>query len=38
MAKQQEWFAGKHGYENFGLAEASDTEAFAGHLLPKRGN
>ena len=36
MAKQQEWFAGKHGYETVGLAEASDTEAFAGHLLRAR--
>ncbi|MGB2671931.1 MAG: protein kinase [Candidatus Acidiferrum sp.] len=31
MAEQQEWFAGKPE-ENFGLALASDTEAYAGHL------
>jgi tetratricopeptide (TPR) repeat protein len=32
MAEQQQWFAGKPGYENFGLALASDTEAYGGHL------
>jgi eukaryotic-like serine/threonine-protein kinase len=32
MAKQQQWFADKHEYENFGLALASDTEAYGGHL------
>ncbi len=32
MAEQQRWFAGKPEYENFGLALASDTEAYAGHL------
>ena len=32
MAEQQQWFRGKPEYENFGLALASDTEAFAGHL------
>jgi eukaryotic-like serine/threonine-protein kinase len=32
MMEQQEWFAGKPAYENFGLALASDTEAYAGHL------
>ena len=31
MAEQQEWFAGKPE-EVFGLALASDTEAYAGHL------
>jgi hypothetical protein len=31
MAEQQQWFAGKPE-ENFGLALASDTEAYAGHL------
>jgi serine/threonine protein kinase/tetratricopeptide (TPR) repeat protein len=31
MADQQQWFAGKPE-ENFGLALASDTEAYAGHL------
>ena len=32
MAEQQQWFGSKPGYENFGLALASDTEAYAGHL------
>jgi eukaryotic-like serine/threonine-protein kinase len=32
MAEQQQWFAGKPDYENAGLALASDTEAYAGHL------
>ena len=32
MAEQQQWLAGKSEYENFGLALASDTEAYAGHL------
>ncbi len=32
MAEQQQWFAGKPDYENYGLALASDTEAYAGHL------
>ena len=32
MAEQQQWFAGKPEYENLGLALASDTEAYAGHL------
>jgi DNA-binding winged helix-turn-helix (wHTH) protein/tetratricopeptide (TPR) repeat protein len=32
MAEQQKWFAGKPEYENFGLALASDTEAYGGHL------
>jgi eukaryotic-like serine/threonine-protein kinase len=31
MAEQQEWFAGKPE-ESFGLALASDTEAYAGHV------
>jgi serine/threonine protein kinase/tetratricopeptide (TPR) repeat protein len=31
MVEQQQWFAGKPE-ESFGLALASDTEAFAGHL------
>jgi tetratricopeptide (TPR) repeat protein len=31
MAEQQQWFAGKPE-ENWGLALASDTEAYAGHL------
>jgi tetratricopeptide (TPR) repeat protein len=32
MAEQQQWYAGKPDYENFGLALASDTEAYGGHL------
>jgi eukaryotic-like serine/threonine-protein kinase len=32
MAQQQQWFAGQPDAENFGLALASDTEAYAGHL------
>ena len=32
MAEQQQWYAGKPEYENFGLALASDTEAYGGHL------
>ena len=32
MAEQQQWFAGKPEYENYGLSLASDTEAYAGHL------
>jgi eukaryotic-like serine/threonine-protein kinase len=32
MAEQQQWFAGQPDYENWGLALASDTEAYAGHL------
>ena len=32
MAEQQQWFGGKPAYENFGLALASDTEAYSGHL------
>jgi eukaryotic-like serine/threonine-protein kinase len=32
MAEQQQWFAGKPEYENWGLALASDTEAYGGHL------
>jgi eukaryotic-like serine/threonine-protein kinase len=30
--QQQQWFASKPEYENFGLSLASDTEAYAGHL------
>ena len=36
MAEQQQWFAGKPEYENFGLALASDTEAYAGHVRKAR--
>jgi len=32
MAEQQQWFAGKPDYENQGLALASDTEAYGGHV------
>src|SRR5580658_3128003 len=32
MAQQQQWLAGRPEYENFGLALASDTEAYGGHL------
>jgi len=32
MAEQQQWFAGRPPEENSGLALASDTEAYAGHL------
>jgi tetratricopeptide (TPR) repeat protein len=32
MAEQQQWFASKPEYENFGLALASDTEAYGGHV------
>ncbi len=36
MAEQQQWFADKPDYENSGLALASDTEAYAGHLTQAR--
>ena len=32
MEEQQKWFAGHPDYENYGLALASDTEAYVGHL------
>jgi len=32
MAKQQQWFANQPDFESPGLALASDTEAYAGHL------
>jgi eukaryotic-like serine/threonine-protein kinase len=32
MAKEQQWFAGRADQENYGLALASDTEAYFGHL------
>jgi len=35
MAEQQHWFTGKPE-ENFGLALASDTEAYSGHLAKAR--
>jgi serine/threonine protein kinase/tetratricopeptide (TPR) repeat protein len=36
MAGQQQWFAGNPEYQNFGLALASDTEAYIGHLAEAR--
>ncbi|MGA7924693.1 MAG: hypothetical protein WCA20_01720, partial [Candidatus Sulfotelmatobacter sp.] len=36
MAEQQQWFRNKPEDENFGLALASDTEAYAGHLREAR--
>jgi tetratricopeptide (TPR) repeat protein len=36
MAEQQRWFAGKPDFENYGLAFASDTEAYAGHVANAR--
>jgi serine/threonine protein kinase/tetratricopeptide (TPR) repeat protein len=36
MAEQLQWFAGKSEYENFGLALASDTEAYGGHVANAR--
>ena len=35
-AEEQQWFAGRAHYESLGLALASDTEAFAGHLRKAR--
>jgi serine/threonine protein kinase/tetratricopeptide (TPR) repeat protein len=32
MAEQRQWFAGKPQFESFGLALASDSEAYGGHL------
>jgi eukaryotic-like serine/threonine-protein kinase len=32
MTEQQQWYAGKAEYENFGLALVSHTETYAGHL------
>jgi eukaryotic-like serine/threonine-protein kinase len=32
MAEQLQWFASKPDFENWGLALASDTEAYSGHL------
>ncbi|MFY9911087.1 MAG: winged helix-turn-helix domain-containing protein [Candidatus Sulfotelmatobacter sp.] len=32
MAEQRQWLAGNPDYENLGLALASDTEAYRGHL------
>jgi eukaryotic-like serine/threonine-protein kinase len=36
MAEQEQWFSGRDEYENYGLALASDTEAYAGHLRKAR--
>ena len=36
MAEQQQWFSAKPEYENFGLALASETEAYRGHLAQSR--
>ena len=36
MAEQQQWLRGKPLYENYGLALASDTEAFTGHMKKAR--
>jgi len=36
MAEQQRWFASQPVYENYGLALAADTEAYAGHLKKAR--
>ena len=36
MAAQERWFSGKQEYETFGLALASDTAAFSGHLQQAR--
>ena len=36
MAEQLQWFSGKPDFENWGLALASDTEAYVGHLSKAR--
>jgi serine/threonine protein kinase len=36
MTEQQHWFGGEAEYENVGLALASDTEAYSGHLAKAR--
>lgn len=36
MTEQQRWLVAKPQYENVGLALASDTEAYAGHLVKAR--
>jgi len=36
MAEQQKWFASQPQFENWGLALASDTEAYAGRLAKAR--
>ncbi|MGA2388146.1 MAG: protein kinase [Candidatus Sulfotelmatobacter sp.] len=37
MAEQQQWYAGKPDYENWGFELGSDTEAYAGHLKKAEG-
>jgi eukaryotic-like serine/threonine-protein kinase len=36
MAEQEKWFGGKPHYETYGLALASDTEAYSGHVNKAR--
>ena len=36
MAEQQKWFADQPLYKNYGIALASDTEAYAGHVRKAR--
>ena len=36
MAEQLQWYSSKPAYENIGLALASDTEAYVGHLAKTR--
>jgi DNA-binding winged helix-turn-helix (wHTH) protein/tetratricopeptide (TPR) repeat protein len=36
MAEQQQWYASRADYQNLGLALASDTEAYGGHLNKAR--
>ena len=36
LAAEQKWFAGQASYDNWGLALASDTEAYGGHLVQAR--
>jgi eukaryotic-like serine/threonine-protein kinase len=36
IAEQEQWFAAHAEYENYGLALASDTEAYAGHVRKAR--
>jgi tetratricopeptide (TPR) repeat protein len=36
MAEQQQWLRGQPLYENYGLALASDTEAYSGHVTKSR--
>ena len=36
MAEEQQWFGRRPDYENYGLALASDTEAYAGHVSKVR--